>query len=384
MLRKTKLLIGLFAALIILTPYVANAATLNQLLRQKTDLQKQAEANRQKLDQKKREGANLQNVIEDLDGDIAYTINRIKNTQSQIDVTENIISGLNADIEENEQTLAGLDGQLRTAYVTIYELAQTSTVEIFTSGQSLSDIISRTQYIEAIQSSLMEKINIAKQLKDSLESKKRDSESQKASLQNLNKVLADSKANLAGQRAGKDSLLRETQGEQAKYEALLRKLSTDQEKIDKQIYEARRRSAGQGEQIFYGGSNYPWASEPNPAAIDPWFFYKRQCVSYTAWKIQATYGKVFTNTRPGQGNAWNWPALARDQGYQTSSTPTAGAVVSWPIGQNRPYGHTAWVESVNADGTINVSEYNWVVERGYSERRNVNPLQYGTPTYITP
>ena len=326
----------------------------------------------------------MQNVIGNLDDDITYTANRISNAQNRINLTEKIIADLNGEIGQTEQELTALNGQLRTAYITLYELSQVSTIQTLASGDSLSDILSRAQYLEAIQSSLIEKVDQANRIKSGLEGKKKDSEAQKASLQELSDELENSKSALAGQRAEKDSLLKETKGQQVKYEELLKKLSADQERIDKQIYELRRKSAGKGEQIFYGGSNYPWASEPNPAAVDPWFFYKRQCVSYTAWKFQATYSKTFINTRPGQGSAWNWPNLARDQGYTTSSTPRVGAVVSWPIGQNRPYGHTAWVEAVNADGTINVSEFNWVVERGYSERRNVDPYRYGTPTYITP
>ncbi len=382
--RLSRWLVIFSTLVLVIIPQVANAATLNELLRQKADLQKQSEENRKKAEAKKRESASLQNLIGDLDGDISYTSNRISNTQNRINLTEKIITDLNGKIGQTEAELTKFNDQLRIAYITLYELAQTSTAEMLLQEDSLSDMVSRAQYLEAIQTSLIDKVKQATAIKDDLSEQKKNNETQQADLQGLRKELESSKAQLAGQRAEKDSLLHETKGEQVKYEELLKKLAADQEKIDRQIYEARRKSAGKGEQIIYGGSSYPWGNESNPAAVDPWFFYKRQCVSYTAWKFQSTYGKTFTNTRPGQGSAWNWPNLARDQGYTVSSTPRVGAVVSWPIGQNRPYGHTAWVEAVNPDGTINVSEYNWVVERGYSERRNVNPYQYGTPSYITP
>ncbi len=363
---------------------VAQAASLTELLRQQTELRKQTEANKQKVEQKKRESANLQNTIADIEDDATTTAKRISSTEQQISLTNSIINNLQAEIGTNQKSYEDKMSKLKNAYVTLYELSQTSTVQQLINAESLGDIISQQQYIQSIQTSLMADIEQTNRIKSELESKKSENEKQKTYLSELSEDLTDSKRQLDSQRYEKTALLNKTQGEQIKYQELLKKLSADQEKIDKQIYEARRKQAGSQEQIKTGGGNYPWAGESNPSAIDPWSFYKRQCVSYTAWRFYATYGKDFNNTRPGQGSAWNWPNLARDQGYTTSSAPQVGDIVSWPIGQNRPYGHTAWVTGVNGNGTINVAEYNWVVERGYSERSNVEPYRYGTPTYIRP
>lgn len=58
------------------------------------------------------------------------------------------------------------------------------------------------------------------------------------------------------------------------------------------------------------------------------------------------------------GNASTWASYARGSGYAVSSTPSVGAVMqnSWQAGG---YGHVAVVESVNADGSIYVSEMNY-------------------------
>lgn len=56
------------------------------------------------------------------------------------------------------------------------------------------------------------------------------------------------------------------------------------------------------------------------------------------------------------GNAGQWLSGAQSSGYSTGSSPSSGAIVvtgeSW-------YGHVAVVESVNSDGSINVSEMNY-------------------------
>ena len=75
-----------------------------------------------------------------------------------------------------------------------------------------------------------------------------------------------------------------------------------------------------------------------------------ECVSYAGWKAYEAFGIA-----PAWGNAYSWDDRARDLGYVVDRTPAANT-----IGQvdGYPYGHVFWVEEVNADGSINVTEYN--------------------------
>ena len=52
------------------------------------------------------------------------------------------------------------------------------------------------------------------------------------------------------------------------------------------------------------------------------------------------------------GNGGQWVGNAAARGYATGSTPRAGAVAEIP-------GHVMYVESVNGNGTINISEMNY-------------------------
>ena len=61
------------------------------------------------------------------------------------------------------------------------------------------------------------------------------------------------------------------------------------------------------------------------------------------------------------GNANEWPSYARSYGYSVSRTPAAGTAMVFQsgIGGSHPtYGHVAFVESVNADGSVYISEMN--------------------------
>lgn len=72
---------------------------------------------------------------------------------------------------------------------------------------------------------------------------------------------------------------------------------------------------------------------------------------------------------PWQGDAWAWYGNAQAMGFATGRTPRPGSImVTWESG----YGHVAYVESVNADGSWVVAEMNWV---GFNtvDRRLIQP-----------
>jgi surface antigen len=56
------------------------------------------------------------------------------------------------------------------------------------------------------------------------------------------------------------------------------------------------------------------------------------------------------------GNASTWKVLAQRAGLGVGSAPAAGAVIWTP--PRDYYGHVGFVESVNSDGSVNISEMN--------------------------
>lgn len=70
------------------------------------------------------------------------------------------------------------------------------------------------------------------------------------------------------------------------------------------------------------------------------------------------------------GNAYTWLFRARAAGYATGSVPRAGAI-GWEHGN-----HVVYVEGVNADGTVNISEMNWGGRPGVVHYRTTSPGQF--------
>jgi N-acetylmuramoyl-L-alanine amidase len=73
---------------------------------------------------------------------------------------------------------------------------------------------------------------------------------------------------------------------------------------------------------------------------------------YCTWYVK--------NRRPdlpnNLGNASTWRVLAQRAGFAVGNVPQAGAVIWTP--PRDYYGHVGYVESVNADGSVNISEMN--------------------------
>jgi surface antigen len=128
------------------------------------------------------------------------------------------------------------------------------------------------------------------------------------------------------------------------------------------------------------------ASNPyDPASIDPWKFFNRECTSFVAWRINRDAGTVrspyfFQNHMFGGhwGNAAHWTENARRLGYTVDNVPEVGAIVhfgSFEAGAKRS-GHVSYVEQVNPDRTVNLSEYCWTTRCGYGMRYNVRAPRF--------
>src|SRR6266508_3371113 len=108
-----------------------------------------------------------------------------------------------------------------------------------------------------------------------------------------------------------------------------------------------------------------WGVSDPPQApnymFDPWGFNKRNCTSWVAWKLITSGFPSFRNVMKGPngrqaqfGHANHWDGAARYIGYSVNRVASPGAVAGWDN-----LNHVAFVESVNADGSANVSEYNF-------------------------
>ena len=107
--------------------------------------------------------------------------------------------------------------------------------------------------------------------------------------------------------------------------------------------------------------------------IDPWAFFGGECTSYVAFRLNQDQTDVRFHNQyltpgyphvwfPNWGNAVDWAERARDVGVAVDESPRPGSVAYWDgRGSNSAgnLGHLAYVEQVNSDGSIVISDMNW-------------------------
>ena len=74
-----------------------------------------------------------------------------------------------------------------------------------------------------------------------------------------------------------------------------------------------------------------------------------QCTWYVFDKVGGDIGSTW-------GNANNWASAASSACYTVNNSPEAGSILQSSSG---PMGHVAYVENVNSDGSVEVSEMNY-------------------------
>lgn len=273
------------------------------------------------------------------EADIIQTEVEIKELKKQIEITE-------ARLLEEQEALAEL-------LINMHFESDSEPIKILAGASSISDLAEKAARAEVVKQQITTSAEAVKLAKEKLEA-------DKAEVEDL----------LAQQKAARESLI----AKRAEQQNLVSKFENDAEAYAKQAKEAQRaqREAEKAEQeahpelyhgsAYTGANTYPWQGDC-PGRQDDYLTYWEdgsgwhkiggyvcECVSYAGWKAYEYYGVAIA-----WGNAYSWDDGARAAGYRVDHSPSENT-----IGQvdGYPYGHVFWVESVNSDGSINVTEYN--------------------------
>jgi surface antigen len=349
-------LLSVFTLAPIATPYVAADRFQEQInaLSAENDQKKNAQS------QLGAEAATIADVIAKLQAEINAVQDRINANQAKL-------ADLRVQIKAAEEELEHQKDLLGQTIKAMYVEGDISTVEMLASSKDLSDFFDKQQYRESVRSKIKNTLDKITQLKLELNTQK----------QTVEKLIAEQSAlqsQLAGQRAENARILAMNQAQQ---NDLLSQIKGNNSKIA----ELRQQQAAENARLFRGSSvinggacsprpdnTYPdkWCAITQDAVIDKWGMYNRECVSYTAWKVYES-GR-FMPYWGGVGNANQWDDNARSAGIPVDTNPRAGDVAVSNAGY---YGHVMYVESVNPNGTINISQYNASLTGTYSRVYNM-------------
>lgn len=316
------------------------------------DYEAEIKAKEQEASKYNSEASRLGEMAGNLQSELDKINSQITTIQGQIVDSQKKIDNLNAQIKKNEILIKQRRKAMGQVLADMHVDDQISPLEMLASSNSIGDYIDKQEQRSSLRTSLNGKIKEIKALQKKLEENKKLVENTLRDQESQRNVLSS-------KQSEKAKLVADTKNDQNAYSALAQKRNSEVAKLREEQAAANRRALGNGVSIpggIPGGGGYPgvWANAPLDAYVDPWGLYTRECVSYVAWKIHST-GRYVPHFG-GAGNANQWPSTAARHGISSGSTPKAGAAAVMNIGY---YGHVMYVESVNGDGTITVSDYNF-------------------------
>ncbi len=340
---------GLFIVASLILPTVVNANQYEQQISELNNTNRGLETQKQEL---QLQAASYQEAIDALKVQISDLQKQIAENQRKADALKLKIAEIEVEIEK-QQDLLGKN--IRAMYLE----DDISTFEMLASSNDLSDFVDREQYRISV------KDKITKTL-ETIESLRAELAAQQKQLQDVIENLRGMKQQLDAQKAEQSRLLSLNKQQRAKLDSEMRANSTKIDELRRQQAIENARLFGNGMQNVPDTTGYPWSNvQPFPNTyVDPWGMYKRQCVSYTAWKVWKS-GRHMPYWG-GHGNAKYWDDNARAAGIPVDGNPRVGDVA---VSNSGTYGHVMYVEHVYGDGTIYVSQYNAGWDGRYSEAR---------------
>lgn len=302
-----------------------------------------------------------------LEGEVARLNAEIASLEADIQANQAVANDLSGQISENEAKLELQQAALAKLLVSMHFESEPDTIVLLAGSNSLGDFAEKQSRQSTAKSQIAASATAVRELKEDLEK-------QKASVDALIASAEEKSNQVSAKRNEQDQLKRKYENDS---DAFARDAAASRETMQKEIA-AEIARYNTGGVVGSGFNSYPYAG--NCPRDDSAYIviggYVCQCVSYAAWKVQERWGISIWNW----GNASNWGNAARSNGYVVNGTPSAGAVAYSTAGI---YGHVMWVESVNGNGTVNLTEYNNSSSSAsglpgdFGARYNVNASAYG-------
>lgn len=344
---------------------VTTVTQFNQPVARADKFDDQIRAVQREIDQYQAEAQKLKDQANTLEKELAQLNADMNVIQGQIELSQAQYDKLQQQIVETQKRIDNNRVALGTIISDMYVDSDISPLEMLASSKNISDYLDKSTRQAVVRDNLKSTIGEINKAKKELE----------AQQQAVTRVLGEQKlaqSQLSEKSTERQTLLDKTKGDQAAYSSLVADREQRKGELHRQqqaaIEAAMRRGGGStfSPNIIGDGSKggYPWEAGcwvnanawsfggVNGNGTDPLGYGCRQCVSYTAFKV----GQRTGNYPRYWGNANMWPASARSAGYQTGSAPRANSVGIIMAGQ---YGHSVWIDEVNGDGTLTISQYNY-------------------------
>ncbi len=316
-----------------------------------------------------------QAAADSLAGAIAALNAEIKSLEAKIKTNEIIAADLAQQIKVTEAKLKQQQNALAELLINMHFDSDDDAITILAGSESISDLAEKQSRQEVAKKEVASSSEQIKKTKAELED-------QKASIDELIAEAQESRAQIQQKKSEQTSLMQRYQGDAASYAAY----AAEQRKIKQDEIANEIASRNKSGVVTYDGlDSYPYRDRC-PSGLDDWNNYwygspfQCECTDYAGWKMTEYTGysiqwlmnnlsgfrditwSVLGYASSTWGNAKNWARVAEEIGHTYSEI---GFHISSEPGNNTigvqtdgSTGHVVWVESVNSNGTINLTEYN--------------------------
>ena len=281
-------------------------------------------------------------VIDQLNSEIGTLSGEISSSEAKI-------KELKSQITETEQKLAETQTALAEMLINMHFSGDSEPITILAGSKTISDYAEKQAREDVAKQEIAAASERVKDMKDKLQAKKDEAEQTLESL-------TSKRALIATKRESQQSLM-------AEYEKNADEASTLasywEEQLKALALTPPSNTVGFGSRSWSANNTYPYRYNcpQDNVMYSAYGGAVCQCTSYASYKAQERWGIV---------NTWGGHAYSyvNASGYTVPSTgiktyvdrnPAANTIA---IQTGSEYGHVMWVESINADGSINVTEYN--------------------------
>ena len=339
-------------------------------------------------------------TIDSLVSELSGVQTKIDATQVQKAEAQAAIDSLKSEISKLEKVIAERNERLEEQARAVQTNGARSYVDFLLNAENLSDIVNRIGVVMDLIGANRDLMQQQAEDKKQVEAKEEQQQAKLAEQQKaeeelqglqtkLNETFDKNKVLLANLSQEELAEISKRDGLVAEKEAFQKRLAEEKAKAEAEaarIAEASRqalaaevtnsvatttsyqsptsRATSSATAATTQTSSYTYTTGGGFPAVDPSYRaalnggYFGQC-TYYVFNRMAQVGTPIGHSM--MGNAAEWPAYARSYGYSVSNSPSAGSAIVFQqglAGADPTYGHVAFVEAVNADGSLYISEMN--------------------------
>lgn len=339
-------------------------------------------------------------TIDSLVSELSGVQTKIDATQAQKAEAQAAIDSLKSEISKLEKVIAERNERLEEQARAVQTNGARSYVDFLLNAENLSDIVNRIGVVMDLIGANRDLMQQQAEDKKQVEAKEEQQQAKLAEQQKaeeelqglqtkLNETFDKNKVLLANLSQEELAEISKRDGLVAEKEAFQKRLAEEKAKAEAEaarIAEASRqalaaevtnsvatttsyqsptsRATSSATAATTQTSSYTYTTGGGFPAVDPSYRaalnggYFGQC-TYYVFNRMAQVGTPIGHSM--MGNAAEWPAYARSYGYSVSNSPSAGSAIVFQqglAGADPTYGHVAFVEAVNADGSLYISEMN--------------------------